>query len=137
MVLIFEMTSEYGLLYALLLGSFAAYLVAEAVGDTPIYERLLARDLHTTLGLSPEETEPVIVEVLVEPDSRLDGVQVHDIEPIAGALVALVQRGPRHIVPKGSTLILAGDVLTIVVEGDAPARATTWFESAARHGAMS
>ncbi|MBP7147542.1 MAG: H(+)/Cl(-) exchange transporter ClcA [Acidobacteria bacterium] len=131
-VLIVEMTSEYGLLYALLLGAFAAYLAAEGVRDEPIYERLLQRDLHAARGFVHPESEPVVLEVLVEPDSRLDGKRVRELESLPGTLVATVQRGSRHIVPNPETLLLAGDVLTVVTEGHDPSPAAVYYTEAAR-----
>lgn len=131
-VLIVEMTSEYGLLYALLLGSFAAYLVAEVVRDEPIYERLLERDLHAARGFVHPESEPVVLEVLVEPDSELDGKLVRELRSLPGTIVATVQRGSRHIVAKADTLLLAGDLLTVVTEGRDPSPAAIYYNDAAR-----
>lgn len=48
-VLIIEMTNGYGLILPLLTACLAAYGVADALGDLPIYEALLERDL-TRLG---------------------------------------------------------------------------------------
>lgn len=131
-VLIVEMTAEYGLLYALLVGSFAAYLVGEASGVKPIYEWLLSRDLKNA-GIELRETEePTVVEVHVEPDSELDGRHVRELPSRRGALIVTVTRGARNLVPEGDTLLLAGDHLTVLVDAHDSGEASVWFHDAAR-----
>ena len=46
-VLMIELTGEYGFMLPLLVGCFAAYGIAEALGDKPIYEVLRERSLST------------------------------------------------------------------------------------------
>lgn len=118
-VLIVEMTGEYGLLYALLLGAFAAYLAAEAVRDKPIYDKLLDLDVRRDHPAPPPEGGAEVLEALVEPGSAFDGRVVADLGLGPHILLATVQRGGRSIVPHGGTLILAGDELTLVVEATA------------------
>lgn len=131
-VLIVEMTAEYGLLYALLVGTFAAYLAGEASGVKPIYEWLLARDLKS-VGIDLRETEePTVIEVLIEPDSDLDGRRVRELSPRQGALIVTVGRGARSLVPEGDTLLLAGDYLTVLVDAHDSGEASIWFHEAAR-----
>ena len=117
-VLIVEMTAEYQLLYALLIGSFMAYATAELIGDEPIYEALLERDLAKTNRVVSEEDEPVMIEFLVEPDSDMDGRRIKDLEMPEGALITGVSRNNRILVPRGVTQLRAGDMVTAVVDGD-------------------
>ena len=117
-VLIVEMTAEYQLLYALLIGAFVSYATAELLGDAPIYEALLERDLQQTGRTVTEDTEPATIEFLIEPDSDMDGGRIRDLELPKGALVTAIIRNNRHLVPQGATQLKAGDLVIAVVEGE-------------------
>ena len=116
-VLIVEMTGEYGLLYSLLVAAFASSLTAEALRDTPIYDALMERDLHMSGAEVHPSTEPLLLEVLIEPQSLMDGVQVKNLRLPAGAILTTVERDTRQIVPGGSTVLHAGDMVTILSRG--------------------
>ncbi len=119
-VLIVEMTGEYGLLYALLVGAFVADFVAGAVKDHPIYEALMERDLKgSKLDVTPD-AEPILVDVLIEPHSRMDGRRVKDLQLPQGAILATLERSSGHVVPGGLTVLRAGDMVTLMIEGDKP-----------------
>lgn len=115
-VLIFEMTAEYRLLYALLLGAFIAYMIAEALRDHPIYEALLERELRVNDQALPGSDPPKVVDLLIEPDSPMDGKRIRELELPAGCLVVNIERGKQFVVPNGSTRLYEGDVVTIVSE---------------------
>jgi CIC family chloride channel protein len=117
-VLIVEMTAEYKLLYALLVGSFVAYAVAELLGDEPIYEALLERDIHSTTEIGAGDETPEVIEFLIEPDSMMDGRRIKDLEVPEGALITSVVRHERNLVPRGTTKLEAGDTVTAVLDGD-------------------
>lgn len=119
-VLIMEMTSEYSLLYALLVGAFVADLVAGALKDHPIYEALMERDLKLDRSKVDQQSEPILIELLVEPHSLMDGKRVRHLGLPAGAILATLERSSRHMVPSGGTIISAGDMITVMVEGDKP-----------------
>jgi CIC family chloride channel protein len=112
-VLIVEMTGQYHLLYALLLAAFLADVLADWVHDKPIYEVLVDRDLKRTHHKS--EAEEDLLEVLVEPNARMEGVKLRALQMPQGCLVAIVSREGRNFAPSGATELRAGDVLTIVV----------------------
>ncbi|MBF6594543.1 MAG: H(+)/Cl(-) exchange transporter ClcA [Thermaceae bacterium] len=57
-VLILEMTSNFNQILMVLAACFAAYSVAEALNDKPIYEALLQRDLTKPSGSSAEAAQP-------------------------------------------------------------------------------
>lgn len=119
-VLIVEMTAEYGLLYALLVSAFVAALVAQAMRDEPIYEALMERDLRLSgADVHPEE-EPILLALLVEPDSKMDGRKIKNLGLPTGAIVVTLERGSRHLVPGGNTTIRSGDLISVMVEGDKP-----------------
>ncbi|MFI5386377.1 MAG: chloride channel protein, partial [Fimbriimonadales bacterium] len=129
-VLIVEMTAEYGLLYALLVAAFAASLTAEALRDKPIYEALMERDLRMRGAEVHPEEEPLLLELLVEPHSAMDGKKVKNLGLPAGAIVATLERGSRHLVPSGNTTLAAGDMITVMIEGDKPFLSTRIYEAA-------
>ena len=119
-VLIVEMTAEYSLLYALLVAAFAADLAAQALKDNPIYEALMERDLSVNgMEIHPDE-EPILLEVLIEPDSEMDGKRVSNLQLPPGAILATIERGARHMVPGGATVLRSGDMITLMIEGDKP-----------------
>ncbi|HWD37759.1 MAG TPA: H(+)/Cl(-) exchange transporter ClcA [Fimbriimonas sp.] len=117
-VLIVEMTAEYQLLYALLVGAFVSYATAELLDDTPIYEALLERDLHRTGQIVSDDAEPQIIEFLVEPDAEMDGRKIRDLAMPEGALITTITRNNRQLVPRGTSQIRSGDMVTAVVDGD-------------------
>ena len=117
-VLIIEMTRQYDLLYDLLVAAFAAYAVAEALRDAPIYEALLERDLHG--GVPIAEHDGQVVEAFVETGSRLDGTPVRALRLPDNVIVAMVEREGRVLTPRGSTVLRAGDSVTAVVGAEGP-----------------
>ncbi|MBX3171621.1 MAG: H(+)/Cl(-) exchange transporter ClcA [Candidatus Eremiobacteraeota bacterium] len=112
-VLIVEMTGQYNLLYALLLAAWFAYLVAEYFGDEPIYEALLRRDLHHERRLWKDEARAV--EVLVEPNSEFEHIPLSRFPRHKDMLVALLERNGHVHIPHGTTMVEAGDMLTLLV----------------------
>lgn len=131
-VLIVEMTQQYSLLYALLFGAFISYIVADLARDTPIYEALLERDLHKTgeLGSLPEATVPL--DLMVEPDSYMDGRRIKDLGLPQGALVVTIERDGGFIVPNGSTKLRYGDHVTVVLGGKQSEEASLRLHDSAR-----
>lgn len=117
-VLIVEMTQQYSLLYALLCGAFVSYIVADLIRDTPIYEALLERDLHRSgeLGKAPESAVPL--DLMVEPDSYMDGRTIKTLNLPPGALIITIERNGAYIVPHGSTKLRYGDHITVLLGGE-------------------
>lgn len=129
-VLIVEMTGEYGLLYSLLVGAFVASLTAEALKDKPVYDALMERDLHLSGVEVHSSSEPLLLEVLIEPHSTMDGIRVKNLRLPLGAILTTIERDMRQIVPGGSTILRAGDMITVLIEGDKPELSLTVHESA-------
>lgn len=57
-----------------------------------------------------------ILELIVTPDSAVDGAFLKDVKWVNDSLVASVQRGRRLMIPHGSTRLQAGDRLALVAE---------------------
>lgn len=129
-VLIVEMTGEYSLLYSLLVSAFAASLIADALRDEPIYEALMERDLRLSGAEVHPDEEPFLLEILVEPHSTMDGRRVRYLGLPTGSILVTLERGSRHIVPGGATMLSAGDMISVMVEGDKPEISQTIHEMA-------
>jgi CIC family chloride channel protein len=114
-VLLLEMTASYSLMLPLLATCFVAYAIADLLGDQPIYEALLERDLMRGREAAPRTGETTLIELLVEAGSPFDGRRVSDLGLPPGCLLVSVQRGGRDEVPSRDTLLGAGDRLTAVV----------------------
>jgi cell volume regulation protein A len=54
------------------------------------------------------------VDIHIGPDSPVVGAQIVDLHLPEGALIVLIARRGMHLVPTGSTVIEAGDTLTLV-----------------------
>ena len=74
-VLISEMTGGYTLLFPICIASLAAYLVAEALHDHPIYEALLEADLERS-GFGTSRPEPRSMYIGVQLGSRVAGKRI-------------------------------------------------------------
>lgn len=129
-VLIVEMTGQYNLLYALLFGAWFAYLVAEYCGDQPIYEALLHRDLNIQQPQWREEARAV--EVLVESHSELEHLPLSRFPHHEDLLVVLLERDGHVKIPHGSTVVQAGDLITLLVGPHMPEKELTLFLEKAR-----
>lgn len=112
-VLIVEMTGQYQLLYALLVGTLFAYAGAELCKTKPLYELLFEHSYGHESGAVSVETH--ILDVFVEPDSVLDGRMIARARIPQGCLIVSVRRGDQLIVPQGKTRILSGDHLEVIV----------------------
>jgi len=119
-VLIIEMTGNYEQIFPLLVACTIAYGVAELFHVKPIYEALLENDLERGQTQESPHGGPVLLDVIVEPDSQMDGCRIKDLAVPRGCLLVTVRRGWRDIVPSGNTRLRAGDRLTAIVAGDAP-----------------
>ncbi|MBX3120465.1 MAG: H(+)/Cl(-) exchange transporter ClcA [Fimbriimonadaceae bacterium] len=117
-VLVVEMTSQYTLLYALLIGAFVAYAAAELFHDKPIYEALMERQLETESIDHDHDGE--VVEFAIEPGSIYEGSRVDSLGLQKGILIAAVERDGRVLAPHGKTVLLAGDMVTFVLSAGLP-----------------
>jgi len=119
-VLISEMTGGYTLLFPICIACLAAYLVAEALRDLPIYEALLEVDLKRS-GHGQSRAEPRKVYIGVQIGSTVAGKCVAQAELPKGCLLIAIERGGTTLLPTAQTVLLAGDHLSILTPGDQPA----------------
>lgn len=117
-VLIIEMTGNYAQMLPLLVACFCAYLVAEGLGELPIYENLLERDLMRG-GALPDPTRPLVLELEVEPGSPFEGCEVREIGLPPGCILVSCRDGNREWIPTAGTRLEAHVRVTAMVAPEA------------------
>jgi H+/Cl- antiporter ClcA len=120
-ILITEMTGSFSHLLSVAIVSIVAYMTADILGSKPIYESLLDRMLAKGTGrFQGDSKTKVIIETVVCMGSLLEGKRVKELKWPANCLLVAIKRGEKEIIPKGDTLIHAGDyVITLTNEDNA------------------
>ena len=114
-ILISEMTGSLNHLLSLAVVSLVALLVSDLLKTRPIYEALLDRMLQNNNSkLEGSYNKKTLVEVSVELGSTMDNHCIKDIQWPEGSLVVSILRGEKEIIPHGKTLLLAGDLVTVM-----------------------
>ena len=117
-VLIIEMTGNYAQMLPLLVACFCAYIVAEGMGELPIYENLLERDLMRG-GALPDPKEPLVLELEVEPGSPFEGREVRELGLPPGCILVSCRDGAHEWIPTASTRLEAHVRLTAMIAPEA------------------
>lgn len=117
-VLIVEMTGNYALILPLLIACLTAYGIADLLGDRPVYEALLERDLLRGQA-NPELEDTLLLELPIHHGAPFDGRVVRELGLPAGCVLVTVRRGRHEEVPTASTRLQAGDRITAVVSPQA------------------
>ncbi len=128
-VLIIEMTGSYALMLPLLAACFCSYGVADLLGDKPVYEALLERDLLRSQE-SPHLEANLLLEVPVQHGAPFEGKSIGELGLPEGCLIITVERGLRSHVASPDTRLHAGDRLTAVIAPQAAAAASLLREGA-------
>lgn len=114
-ILITEMTGGFNNFLPLSIVSIVAYLVADVLGSKPIYDSLLEKFLVNNTNLKVKNTKSkFILEVPVCMGCYLDGKEIKNIIWPEYCLITEIRRGCEIIIPKGNTVICAGDYITIL-----------------------
>ena len=113
-VLIIEMTGNYAQMLPLLVACFCAYLVAEGLGELPIYENLLERDLMRG-GPLPDPKEPLVLELEVEPGSPFEGREVRELGLPPGCILVSCRSGSQEWIPMADTRLDAHVRITAMI----------------------
>jgi chloride channel protein, CIC family len=119
-VLIVEMTNNYEQIVPLLVACFSAYAVADALGDLPIYEALLERDLRRDEA-TPELHGTLVLELGLQANSPFEGRYVRELGLPPGCILVTLKRGMHEHVPTAETRLEVGDRITAVVAPQAAA----------------
>ena len=110
-ILVTEMAGGMNQLMPLAVVCLTAYLTADLLGNSPIYESLLER-------LIPKHSNQVIHQPFsfvysIETDSKMANLRIQDTTWPENMLISSVRRGSEFIVPKGDTVLKIGDHLMI------------------------
>jgi len=62
------------------------------------------------------DTDSELIEIVVPDKSKIINKQIIDLELPEKALIVLINRDEKYIIPKGDTVILEGDVLLVLTE---------------------
>lgn len=116
-VLIVEMTQSYAQMLPLIVACLCAYVVAEAMGDLPIYEALLQRDLLRG-GESVALVEPMVLEMEVQPGAPFEGKPVRELGLRPGVVLVGCREGDREWVPTADTRLRPHIRVTAVISPD-------------------
>ncbi|WP_202117409.1 ClC family H(+)/Cl(-) exchange transporter [Clostridium chromiireducens] len=130
-ILITEMTGSFNHLLALAIVSIIAYIVADVLASKPIYEALLEKFLQnqgnkTSIG---DNINKALLEFAVCMGSKLDGKQIKEVKWPSRCLLVAVRRGETELIPKGNTMILPGDYLTVLTNEDRVSKVNDEFIS--------
>ncbi len=128
-VLIVEMTGNYNLMLPLLIACFCAYIVADTLGDAPIYEALLRRDL-TRAQEKPQLKQNLLLELTVAPGAAFDGKRLGDLKLPAGCVVVTIERADELLVASPDLELEAGDRFNAIIAPEAAHAAVTLREGA-------
>jgi CIC family chloride channel protein len=119
-VLIIEMTGNYAQMLPLIVACFCAYAVAEGMGDRPIYEALLERDLERGGEIGGHEPgKSVVIEMTIEQGAPFDGRLVRDLGLPPGCILVSGSDDDGEWVPGGGTRLKAEDRVTAVMSNEA------------------
>lgn len=114
-VLIMELSGYNSDFLPTTIAIFTAFLVAELIGNTPLYDSLLER-----LREQNSKDEKIVKRsfgVIIEHGAFVIGRRIKDIIwPADGLVTELVKDDGESIVPDGETVMEEGDKLTLVVE---------------------
>lgn len=114
-VLLTEMTGSFSHLLPLTAVSIVAFITADLLKSTPVYESLLELQLKNQ-GKLTEADDPrkITVELVVHHGSVIENQPLSELNLPSGSLVIAVRRHGRDITPNGTTLVRASDHLIIL-----------------------
>lgn len=113
-VLIVEMTGNYNLMFTLLLGCLTAYITSQSFSEKPLYEALLHFNLRRRAAVSEEGSR--IIDLVIEPESYLEGKFLKDVIFPKGSLVILIRKNGQEIVPNAKTKLKAGFEISVILD---------------------
>jgi CIC family chloride channel protein len=117
-VLIVEMTGNYSLVLPLLVACLTAYGVADFLGDQPVYEALLERDLSRSQP-APNPDGAELLNFTVAPGADFDGKTVGELGLPPGAVLVSLRRGLSTQVPVAASRLEAGDHVAVLIAPEA------------------
>lgn len=134
-VLITEMTGSFSHMLPLSIVVIVSYFVSTVMGSKPIYESLLDRILvnkEYSEFIGHKRTK-IILDVAVCMESSLDGKKIKEISWPNECLVIGIKKGESEIIPKGETIINAGDYIILLVNEENAEKSKTLLLEMADH----
>jgi chloride channel protein, CIC family len=119
-VLMVEMTGNYSLVLPLVVACLTSYGVADFLGDLPVYEALLERDLLRTQK-RPELEGALLVDLTIARGAPFDGKRVRELGLPPGSIIITLRRHFREEVPTADSQLAADDQISVLVAPEAAA----------------
>ncbi|MFI3228008.1 MAG: ClC family H(+)/Cl(-) exchange transporter [Clostridia bacterium] len=114
-ILLVEMTGSLSQLLPLIITSAVAYIVAEELQNKPVYESLLENLLESRgLHAPPVDSSKILIEYIVQHGSLIENQAIVTLKLPENCLIVSIKRNEHDITPNGSTIIKAGDLLTVL-----------------------
>ena len=117
-ILICEMTGSLSHVLPLAMVSVIAYVTADVLKSKPVYESLLERILAKAGKKPAEHREKMILEMVVEQGSSAADRKISEITLPETCLILALKRGEEEMIPKGSTVVRARDVMVLMYDDD-------------------
>jgi CIC family chloride channel protein len=117
-VLIVEMTGNYSLVLSLLVACLASYGVADFLGDRPVYEALLERDLLREEPTSEAASGTMLLDLTIAPGASFAGKRVRELGLPTGCILILLRHGLHEHVPTAESMLNEGDHVTALISGE-------------------
>lgn len=119
-ILLFEMSGSVSQMLSLAIVSVTAYIVATLMKSEPIYESMLDRILKNS-GKNQTQNmkspgQKVLSTFVIMNGSVLEGKSVEEITWPDNCLLVALERGGKERIPKGRTMLMAGDTLTTMTD---------------------
>ena len=130
-MLVTEMTGSFEHILTLCMISIVSYLVAEMLKCKPIYESLLERMLGTSLQEDKDSflSEKVLRQFVLSYDSKIINKKLKQVYLPLKSLIVSVERLGEEIIPKGDTVLKAGDRITVITDNKNLRYVTEYFEN--------
>ncbi len=115
-ILLIEMTGSFTHLLSLTVVSIIAYVVADLLKSTPIYESLLESQISERKIEIDEydESRKITVEMIVHHGSLAEKKLVKEMDIPKSCLLIAIKRRGKEFIPRGDTKILAEDYLVFL-----------------------
>ena len=117
-ILITEMTGSFTHLLSLTIVSIIAYIVADLLKSIPIYDSLLENLLlkNNINEYHSHSNKKLIITNVVHFGSKIEKTTLSSLHLPENTLIVSIKRGEDSIVPKGNTIIRAGDTLLTMTD---------------------
>ena len=112
------MTGSFSNLLALSVVSIIAYIIADLLKSEPIYDSLLKNLLikNNINEYHRHSTKKLIITNVVHFGSKIEKTTLNSLSLPENTLIVSIKRGENTIVPKGNTIIKAGDTILTMTD---------------------